>query len=237
MTVCYSAVDLCGLQLNRLDCDGMVLSGPTDVVVSCSAVDITVTPVQGGDTDEQRDPNGSRGFCAKREGSTKIESVTVEMTLCSRTDAEMMELLGIWDLVRDAAGDVIGVKSKCCGSTVCACDPGPTTCSNPGVALHLWHLAWLGDEGHPDYKWAMQTIPRVKFDPASVVVTRNSEFNTYTVTGTGNCNDEYGNGPGNIYPDPAGMDSCWAELLTNTGPSDMCDCDRCGYTTTGAIGQ
>jgi hypothetical protein len=234
MALCYSPIDVCGLQANRLDCDGNILEGETDVVVSCAVVDVTVTPVQGDD-EEQRDPNGQGGFCAKRESRGTIEGMEVELTLCSKTDIELMELLGIWDLVYDAAGECIGIKAKCCSSEVCACDPGDEPCSNPGVAFHLWHLAWCGDAAHPDYKWAVQHFPKLVFDPASVVVQRNSEFNTYTVTANAKCNDNYATGPGAIYPDPAGIDTCWAETLTNEGPESLCNCDRCGYSTEGVL--
>jgi hypothetical protein len=100
----------------------------------------------------------------------------------------------------------------------------------------LWHTAWCGKKRHPDYKWVGQILPNVVFDPASVSVQRNSEFNTYTVTGEANCNPEYGQGPGDIYPNSEGLDSCWTEVLTNDRPEGMCNCDMCGYATEGYLG-
>jgi len=235
MGVCYSAIDLCSSQFNRLDCDGNILEGPENVVVSCAAVDVTVTPIEGEDTSSQ-DPNGSGGYCAERETGGNIEGYEVELTLCSKTDVELMELIGIFDIVKDADGNCVGIKAKCCNDEVCKCDPGEETCDNPGVALHIWHCAWCGKERHPDFKWAVQALPKVKFDPASVSVSRNSEFNTYTLTGRSDCNENYIQGPGAIYPDAnggEGLDSCWAEWLTNIGPSEMCNCDVCGYAEEG----
>lgn len=231
MGVCYSAIDHCSTQFNRLDCDKNILEGAGNVVVSCSTVDINVTPIEGEDTSSQ-DPNGSGGYCAERESSGGIEGYEVELTLCSKTDVELMELIGIFDLVTEG-GENIGIKAKCCQDEECKCNPGEEACDNPGVAIHLWHCAWCGKSRHPDYKWAVQTLPLVKFDPASVSIQRNSEFNTYTLTGRSDCNENYGQGPGSIYPDPAGLDSCWAEHLTNIGPSEMCNCDVCGYAAEG----
>lgn len=230
MSVCYSAIDNCGGQFNRLDCDGTVLDGPTDVIVSCAPVDVNATPIAGEDQ-TQRDPNGKGGYCAERTNTGNIEGYEIELTLCSKTDVELMELLGIFDVVLDADGNCIGWAAKCCNDEVCACDPGDEPCSNPGVAMHLWHLAWCDKDPHPDYKWAVQTFPKVKFDASTMSVQRNSEFNVYTITGRADCNDLYGQGPGAIYPDPAGISSCMTEHLTNIGPTDMCNCDLCGFAS------
>lgn len=237
MTVCYSAIDNCFGQFNRLDCDGNILSGATDIVTSCSTVDINATPIAGEERNN-RDPNGQGGYCVERNVPASVEGWEIELTLCSKTDVELMELLGIFDLVLDANGDAIGWKSKGCAEGDCLCDPGVDSCQNPGVAIHLWHTAWLDKERHPDYRWALQAFPKVIFDPTTVQVQRNTEFNTYTVTGRAYCNDEYGQGPAAIYPDPAGLDRDQAEWLTNTRPTGMCACDMCGYSAAGtAIGN
>lgn len=234
---CYSAIDICASQINRNDCDGNVLTGEDNVVVTCAAVDINVEPIEGENNGPQRDPNGSGGYCAERSSNSTVEGQEVELTLCSRTDAALMEIIGIWDLVYDENGNCVGVKAKCCQQEECQCDPGDDVqCSNPGVSIILWHTAWLGKKRHPTHKWVGQVLPNVVFDPASVSVQRNSEFNTYTVTGRAECNENYGQGPGDFYPDPNGLDSCWSEVLTNTRPDGMCDCDLCGYATDGYVG-
>lgn len=237
MTICYSAIDNCAAQFNRLDCDGNVLSGPEDVIVSCAAVDVNATPIAGTEQN-QTDPNGQGGFCAERNEPASIEGWEIELTLCSKTDVELMEMLGIFDIVTDAEGNCVGWKSKGCADDVCNCDPGEQQCSNPGVAIHLWHTAWCGKERHPDFKFALQAFPSVSFDPTTVQIQRNSEFNTYTLNGRANCNDQYQQGPGSIYPDPEGLDRDHAEWLTNTAPDGICSCDMCGYAPAGtAVGN
>lgn len=236
MTICYSAIDICSTQINRLDCDNNVLSTDGNVAVSCSIVDITSTPILGAARDQQ-DPNGQGGYCAERNDPASIEGYTIEMTLCSKTDAELMELLGIFDLIRDASGVVVGVKTKGCSDDECYCDPGDDQCQ-PAVSLMLWHVAWLGKERHPDFKWVVEAFPKVIFDPGSVAITRNSEFNTYTVTGRAYCNDDFGQGPGAIYPEATGLDSYRGEWGTNVRPSAMCSCDLCGLAAAGtAVGN
>lgn len=233
--LCYSAIDACAMQAHRLDCDGNVLTGPTDVVVSCANTSTVATPIAGEAT-ESRDPNGSGGYCAERSNQASVEGMTVELTLCSRTDAELMELLGIWDLIYAADGTtVVGVKSKCCSQEVCNCSPADG-CHNPGVALMTWSNAWLGKNPHPDFTHVVQIFPRIKFDPTSVAVTRNNEFQIYTLTGTSDCNDSFGQGPGLIVPDANGLSECWGELLTNQRPDGICGCEVCGYATTGFVG-
>ena len=237
MTICYSAIDNCAGQFNRLDCDGNVLSDAQDIVVSCATVDITATPIPGEERNQQ-DPNGRGGFCAERNIPADIVGHEVEITLCSKTDVELMELLGVADIVYDADGNCVGFKSLTCNSEECLCDPGEEQCSNPGVSLLLWHIAWCGDERHPDYKWAVQAFPKIIFDPASLVITRNTEFNTYTLTGRTYCNENWGQGPGAIYPDPDGLDADHAEWLTNTSVPELCNCDICGFAAAGtALGN
>lgn len=233
MTLAYSSIDICGMQVNRNDCDGNILNAATDVIVSCAAVDVNLTPIQGEDN-ARTDPNGQGGFCAERPSSATIEGMEIELTLCSRTDVELMELLGLFDLVYDADQNPVGIKAKCCLDEDCMCDPGDDECSNPGVTMHLWHLAWLGKKRHPDYKWAVEHLPRVVFDPSQLEVQRNSDFNTYTLNGRVDCNDNYGQGPGGIYAEPDGLDRCWAETVTNMAPDGLCNCDLCGYSAPGA---
>ena len=255
MGQCYSAIDICAMQVNRLDCDGNILNSAAngDVVVTCGVTDITITP-QTGEERNNRDPNGQGGFCAERIIPATITGQEVELTLCSKTDVELMELLGLYDTVNgdtnnppattsaNAVRDNIGIKSLG-GADDCLCDPPAGICQYPGVAIHLWHTAWLDKERHPSFSWVVEALPKVVFDPASTVIQRNSEFNTVTITGQASVNDNYGTGPGGIWPDVAfgasTLDRDWAEWLTNTRPDGMCSCDMCGYLplgTTNAVG-
>lgn len=237
---CWSSIDLCGAQINRLDCDGVVQNGAEDVVLTCGFVDISITPITSGG-DEIVDPGGAQGQrCAVRSDPSTIDAYEITITLCSKTDAALMELLGIFDpVVDEATGDIVGYKAHPtdCGDPACHCVPDEDGCSNPGVSIILWHVAWLGDERHPTYPYAVEAFPKVVFDPGSITVTRNQEFNTYTITGRTDCNPMWGQGPGAIYPEAAGLDRDWAEWLTTQGPPQGCDCP-CGYAAPGtALGN
>jgi len=236
---CWSSIDLCGAQVNRLDCDGVVQNGAQDVVLTCAFVDISIEPLTSGG-DEIVDPGGAAGQrCAVRSDPSTISGYEITVTLCSKTDAALMELLGIFDPIFDDAGDIVGYKRHPtdCGEAQCHCQVSEDGCSNPGVSILLWHVAWCGDERHPDYPYAIEAFSKVVFDPGSITITRNQEFNTYTVTGRTDCNENWGQGPGAIYPEAAGLDRDWAEWLSTQGPPSGCDCP-CGYAEPGgALGN
>lgn len=233
---CWSSIDLCATQFNRNDCDGNVLNGPEDVVVTCTVVDYTLTPIEGEDNGKT-DPNGFGGYCAERESKPSVEGYDIELTICSKIDPVLMDLLGLFTAVRDANGDVVGYEAKCCEEEECACDPGETGCAAT-VSMILWHTAWCDKARHPDYKWAAMVLPNVEWKPSSVSITRNSDFQPITLTGRVDCNDNYLQGPGDFWPDPAGLDTCFGEILTNEGPANICECDMCGYAPAGtAVGN
>lgn len=234
---CWSSIDLCGAQINRLDCDGNIQNGAEDVVLTCGFVDIQIEPISFDEIDVT-DGGGAQGqICAQRNEPGGIEAYEVTLTLCSRTDAALMELLGVFDPVVDpATGDLIGIKAKAssCGADAeCHCVPQEEeACTNPGVSMLLWHIAQDGKERHTRYPYAVEAFPKVVFDPGSISITRNQEFNTYTLTGRSACNEVWGQGPAAIYPEAAGL-SEWSEWLTTQGPPQGCDCP-CGYAAPGA---
>lgn len=237
---CWSSVDLCGAQINRLDCDGNVLNGATDVVLTCAFVDISIEPIGIGG-DEIVDEGGASGQrCAVRKDPSRIDAYEITITLCSKTDAALMELLGLTDPVIDeTTGDIIGYKAlkTDCGDPGCHCVPEEKGCNTPGVSILLWHVAWCGDERHPRFPYAVEALPKVVFDPASLSITRNKEYNTYTITGRTDCNEAWGQGPEDIFPEADGLDRDHAEWLTTVGPPQGCDCP-CGYAAAGtALGN
>jgi hypothetical protein len=231
----YSAIDICGAQFNRLDCDGNVLNGPNDVVITCGMVDITRTPVKDDDK-ENKDPNGNGGNCAYRTKKGKIIRHDIKLTLCSATDADLMELLGIYERVVNDNAVGIGVRPKC-DDTECDCCGGDTACTNPGVSAIIWHTAWCGEDRRTDYPCVVETFARIKFDAGAVEVTRNGDFNTYTLSGETSKNPNWGNGPGCIYPIANGPLACdYSEHLTDVKYPGGCKCPACdeaGYAPIG----
>jgi len=229
-TCCYSVIDVCGFQVNRLDCDGNILNGPTDVVLSCAIVDISWTPIKGEERSTS-DPNGRGGNCATRKKPASIENYEVKITLCSKTDPALMEVLDIYDVVQSAEGECLGTQPKDLSED---CDCVPTAgCTDAGVSIVVWHVPWLDDEPHPDYPAAITAFPKVKFDRGSITVTRNTDFNTYTLTGTSYKNPNWGQGPGSVYPNPGGLTVDWAEFMSPVLWPGGCTCDLCGYAEVG----
>lgn len=239
----YSALDNCGMQINRLDCDGNVLNGPSDVVLSCGLVEVTRSVITGDDRTVS-DPNGSGGYCAKRVQSAPIEGYEIQLTMCSITDPELMELLGIWDMVTDPiTGEHIGIGPRGSEETCYCAAPAAGECTNPGVSMVLWHVAWCGEDRRTDYPFVAEVYPKIVFDPASIEVTRTSEFNTYTITGRTKSNSAWGQGPGSIFPELTGIGTSeWKEFLTSTPYPGGCNCgvcdDHAGYAAAGtAVGN
>ena len=229
MDAAWSPLNLCGIQTNRLDADGTILEradGDTNVVLSCALVDVTRNEIVGTDV-EQRDANGSGGYAASRVKPGAVTGYEYEMTLCSRIDAELMELFGLVDRVI-VGGATLGYKAKDIAAAACDCDPSQS--SQAGVSLLMWSLAWLGESPHPDYSFVAEAVPKVIFKPG-VSRQKSAEFTTTTLTGVAQKNLNWGRGPGNIYPEVAGLSRHWAEWLTDTGFPGGCNCDVHGFRT------
>lgn len=226
----WSPVNVCGTQLNRLDEFGTILEradGDDNVVVTCAFVDITRTEVVGNAV-EQTDASGSGGYCAVRRRPARTTGYDYSLTMCSRIDAEMMSLLGLVDTVVDSLGNVVGYKARDIAGAACDCDP--TQSSQAGVCMHVWSLAWKGEEPHPDHPYVIEAIPKIVFAPGGDRK-KSAEFNTSTVSGSAAKNSSYGRGPGAIYPESGGLDRVWADWLTSTPPPNQCNCDYHGYRT------
>ena len=217
--------------MNGIDCQsGEVLNGPTDVVLTCALVDYTMTPIEGEDRSSS-DPNGVGGKCAERNVPAIRDGYEVELTLCSKIDPALMELMGVYEMITDPeTGACLGYRPRSVEES-CSCAECTDACPEKCVSWLVWHVAWCEKKRHPDYCYAVQGMPKICFDSNSVSLTRNSEFNTITVTGTAETNSAWGQGPGLIYPDPAGLNVEFGEWLTNTGFPGGCKCDLCGYAT------
>jgi hypothetical protein len=223
----WSPLNLCGTQLNRLDASGTLLDrtdGDTNVVLTCALVDITRNEIVGDDS-TLRDANGSGGAAATRTRPGGVTGYEYEMTLCSRIDAELMELLGLVDRVI-VSGATVGYKAKDIATASCDCDP--TQSSQAGVSMMLWSLAWLGEAPHPDFSYVMEAVPKIIFK-AGVARQKSAEFTTTTLTGVAQKNTNWGRGPANIYPETGGLNRLWAEWLTDTAWPGGCNCDVHGY--------
>lgn len=227
---CPTPIDVCSTQFNRLDCDGTVLSGPTDKAITCRGVDVKVTPKL---VDSKRDVarNGGRGICAQREIAASVDGYDVVVTACPGYDAELFELLGLYDLVLDTAditggtiGDSVGIRdgSK---NQPCACITSP--CQNPGVSMLMWSNNTNPDGISVTKPYNILALARVKFDPPAVTI--KDAYENVVLNGKTTPNPLWVRGPGDIYPDIVGLDGAWAEWDTIQVPPSGCACDACGY--------
>lgn len=236
MAECWSPISLCGVQLNRTDCDGVILNGPTDIILNCGIVEIERSELTG-DERNTTDPNGQGGFCARRTINPTVEGYEYEITWCSRIDPEMLEVLGLFDRVIEPVGppvnNTVGYKPRAQDAS-CLCEPGQ--CATPGAAMHIWGLAWDGDNPHPNFDYWIEAVPRFIPQPGTTF-TFSDDFNQVTFTGRGIINPNYGQGPGNVYPEVAGLDREFANFLSNVAFPGGCNCTSCGYVPSGGLGQ
>jgi hypothetical protein len=227
MTTAWSALNICGTQFNRLGSDGTILErvdGDDNVVLTCSLIDMTRTEVVGDPLD-LRETNGTGGVSARRFRPASVTGYEYEMTLSSRIDPEMLDLLGYVDAVY-LAGETVGFKAKDVLAASCDCDL--TDVALAGVSMLVWSLAWLGEESHPDFDYNVEAVPRILFNPG-IARSKSSEFTTLTITGQAAKNSAWAQGPGDIYPEVAGLDRHWAEFLTDTGWPGGCNCAVHGF--------
>jgi hypothetical protein len=237
---CFAPIDICGAQFNRLDCDGALLEGTTDVVVACELVDIKVTP-QLIEADRKVSRNGGGTICAQRTAPARVEGYDVVLTLCPRIDAELMELLNVYDLVIDTvSGDSVGIKDGAAGNP-CNCITSP--CQNPGVSVLVWSNN-TGVDGISSTKpYSLLALPRVRFDPAEFMI--SGEYTNLVLNGKTEPNPQWIDpslaplvplGPGNIYPETVtGLTGAFALWDTVTAPPGGCTCSACGYDS-GLVG-
>lgn len=229
---CFAPIDICGIQLNRLDCAGNLLGGPTDVVVMCEGVDITATPrLVAGVTDVTR--NGAGGICAQRTTKARVEGYDIVWNICPKIDAEAWELLQVYNAILDeegvtggAVGDTVGIQDGAADNP-CNCVQDP--CQNPGVALLLWANNSDADGISTTKPYAVLALTRVQFDPPPVKIA--NVYTNVTLNGRTQPNPLYARGPGDIFPETGGLTGAFGLWDTIQPPPGGCKCELCGYAS------
>lgn len=235
MGVRYAVGDLCKIQVNKLDCDGSPLSGPMNSLVLCCVSNFEATPITD-DTDDRK------GICTTIPGSSSIDGFDIEWNLGELLDADLLVMLGTHQYVYDATGNVVG-SEPICGENNKRCGPGcrgDDPCPNQGVSMLAWSEAWCGDQLLPQMH--VDAFPRLTFTVEGLTINRSYqqdfESSSVIVNARTRTNTGWGQGPGAIYPDPAGLTNCTAGYLTDVYP-DYCDCEICDWafdTSTVAVG-
>ena len=100
---CFSFIDICGVQINRLDQAGNVLNGAEDVVLSCSMQQMQISANRADDRNSES-LNGRGAACVRRTRRGEVTNWTINATFCARVDAAEMELLGVGERVLDENG-------------------------------------------------------------------------------------------------------------------------------------
>lgn len=229
---CFAPIDICGIQLNRLDCDGTLLGGASDVVVMCEGVDITATPrLVPAVTDVSR--NGGGGICAQRTTKARIDGYDIVWNICPKIDAQAWELLNLYDAVIDTAGvtgglvgDTVGIRDGASGNP-CNCQNTP--CLNPGVAMLLWANNTDEDGISITKPFSILALTKVIFDPPPIKIA--NVYQNVTINGRTQPNSLYARGPGDIYPELVGLSSAFALWDTDQVPPGGCTCDLCGFAS------
>lgn len=218
----FSPTDICAVQINRLDCDGTLLTGPTDVAT------LYGNAVEFFELSDTFDPEVDLSTSCTtyvREKQYQYTDVTVGM--CDKIDTEInFDLLGLANpVLADTgafAGDIVGGEAPTPNSD-CPCNTCGPTCTNPGVAMIIWtlRLGCDGCEGHAAF-----VIPRIRFGYVEQArrIDRDT-LTTYSIEGRAESNPNYGQGPGNIYPVSAGLQTAHAgPIVTDLAPQVACDC-------------
>jgi len=225
----WSETDICGIEVQKVDCDtGELSQAPEDLALSCAVVDYNRSAVLTEGADES-DPSGKTNKnCAKRVIDPVKDYWDYQFTLCSKTDARLMALLGLVDPIFDPADPTVcvGVMDLDQAEEGDQCCPVDEGCVSDEVSLAIWHLAWCGEDPHPDFLYSVHLVPRIKFRCTTDSIERGTGFRTMTVAGrTSKPRAGYGQGPGNISPIP--ITRHHANVLTNTPFPGGCDCGTC----------
>ena len=232
---CFSIIDIGGWQLNRLDPAGNVMNGAEDVIMSCSLVGLSVTPNRADDRDNTA-ANARGGNCARRFRRGIIESYAVTATLCAHIDSAELELLGVAERVFDADGKCKGFE-PISQSDQCDFAAVTETSSQNGVAVSIASLAWDGDRRLQDDPFAWHLLGKIVWDDGFDFEI-SDDFVNLELTGTATINPNYGQGPGDIYPNPNGLLKPWTRICSDVPWPGGCDCGStlCGFATTGFLG-
>jgi len=229
---CFAPIDICGIQINRLACNGSLLGGPTDVVVMCEGVDISVTPkLVASVTDVTR--NGGGAICAQRTTHARIEGYDILWNMCPKIDAQAWELLKLYDAVVDtggntggAVGDTVGIRDGASGNP-CNCQNTP--CNNSGVSMLLWMNNTDKNGISTTKPFTVLALTKVLFDPPPIKI--SEKYQNVPVAGRTQPNPLYARGPGNIYPELLGLTSAFALWDTIQTPPGGCQCGLCGFAS------
>lgn len=191
MSTCNTSFGIARLRAVLLGANGVPEPGADSVAVSDGTIQAAVgITTSTGDSFEQK--NGVGALCAAIKRRDKITGATVGLELC-HLEAEMIALMTGARVLTNIDGDAVGLDL-----------PNEDAADGNGVAVEMWSEAWNGSERALDadgnllvYRWG---LPRQYFTPGNF--TLENGILRFPLSGTGNSNANFFDGPGNDWPDP-----------------------------------
>lgn len=193
---CYTPILACRLRVARLDAAGAPLAGADNLIVTDGLIQVgEQVVIEEGAAFTQK--NGCGTICLTYQGRDKIKAVNLTLQLCY-LDAELIEMM--------TGAHLVTVDGATRGYTL----PDVDEELDQEVSVEAWSVAWDGDQqatldGDPLY--IRHVWPRTTW----VVGDRTFQEGPTTIplTGRGNSNSEFGDGPANDLP--------WGEYVTPAG--------------------
>lgn len=228
MSLTYIPEGICAAQFYRLDCTGNILLGAGNLWQGCNALDIEMS-VDSEDPITKTVVVANGTSCISRAIPGRETSRSYKINLCPRIDVDLMQLLGIYDLVLDATNDALGIQSRglasgcvSCGSTSCAGAVGMVVFSNN-----------VDPSSRSTWPYVVQMVPFAQFTITSSRTWKapREDFDPIEVTATLSPNLAWGRGPNDLFPDLGGLSTEWAEFVTTATPPQGCNCHTGGFAT------
>lgn len=212
MSTCASSINVCRMRVAKLDATGVPLPGSDNLYVSDALIkaDVGLT-ISAGNRIEQR--NGCGAICLTYEERDRVVGSTLGLELC-QLDAELIGMLtGARVLMRD--GEAVGLDVT---------DPA----DDHGVSVEMWTMAWDDEEQlvvGGKLAYYRMGFPRLR----SVLGNHTLEQAVLRVpvTGKGNANANFYDGPANDWPDAPILGPYAVFLDDEDGMPDA----ACGYQT------
>jgi len=206
---CPSVLQACAMRVARLDTNGVPKPGPNNLYVTDGLIELTYTEeLEKGEDITVKNACGN--ICATFRGPDLLKRVTLDMQICPY-DPELFELLR-GGTVLTASGGRVGYAAPRVGN-----DPQPN-----GVSLEVWCKRYINGSPDPTFQYEQFIFPRTHWAFGSRKI--EDGFQIAVLTGWGDENPNWFNGPGNDWP--VASTSVYASLPTNNLPVI-----HCGYST------
>lgn len=206
------------MRVARLSALGAPLAGAGNTLTSEALVRFRVEPVYE-DGDEKTQKNGQGTVCLTYKAPDTLKRANLTLEVCT-PDPHIAEFLAGGDLITSGA-EVVGYAAPRVGT-----DPNPN-----GVSIELWSRAVTsgGAPANPPYRWWALPRTKWKIEPQEL----SEDFLVPTFTGTGEENDQWGDGPANDWAYTS--DRVWQWVRTGTIPAASLDPTETAAQPEGAV--